>query len=127
MNARPAIVQIAEGADGDEASVTITLAWAREKYTGTATGSPALNSRPRLIGEATLRAVEAVTDGRLRLNLSGIATQQLGPVQVAMAHVTMPESRDSFVGTALVEAGDTTQATVKAVLDAINRRLGRLI
>ncbi len=127
MSGRPAIVQIAEGASGNQAEVTITLAWAKERYTGSALGSPALQARPRLIGEATLRAVEAVTNGRLRLNLAGIATQELGPVQVAMAHVTLPDSMDSLVGTAMVEGGDTAHATVKAVLDAINRRLTRFI
>ena len=127
MNDRPAIVRIEEHAEGDETRVTIALTWKDAEYSGEASGPSAFSYRPRLIGEATLRAVEAVTDGAVHLSLSAIATTPLGDAQVAMAQVTMEGEQEPLVGSALLGHNDEATATVKAVLDAINRRLMRVL
>lgn len=127
MSGRPAIVQIDEHADDDEAHVTISLSWQDEHFFGTASGSPDVASRARLVGEATLRAVEEVTAHRVHLTLEAIATTELGETQIAMAQVVMEGVPVPLVGSALVTAHDPTAATVKAVLDAINRRLAQVL
>lgn len=127
MTERPAIVSIEETREVGEARVVITLAWQDERHRGEARGSVDPELRPRIIGEATLRAVESVTGGRVRLHLGAVATAPLGGVRVAMAQVELEGDDGPFVGSVVLRGDDTTQATVRAVLDAINRRLSRLL
>ena len=86
-----------------------------------------MSARPRIVGEATLRAVEAVTGGRLQLTLDAIATTDLGESRVAMAQVGLVGSPEPLVGSALVQTSDSATATVKAVLDALNRRMAQVL
>ena len=123
MSNRPAIVQIDEHTTDEEATVTISLSWQDEHFFGSATGSPDAASRARLVGEATLRAVEAVSENRIALQLEAVATTELGETQIAMAQVIMEGVPIPLVGSALLGEHDATTATVKAVLDAINRQL----
>lgn len=123
MTDRPAIIRISEAIEGDDARVMITLEWADTAFHGEAIGSAGAEHRARLVGEATLHAVEKVTEGRVHLDLEAVATQDLGVVQVALAQVNLTETGESLVGSALVSEHDPSAATVKAILDAINRRL----
>jgi hypothetical protein len=124
---RPAIVSITEDDDGEHALVGVTLAWQDEEFHGEATGARGARNRPRLVGEATLRAVEEVTDRIVRLRLTAVATIDLAGAQVAMAQVSLEGDDGPFVGSALLEGPDASGATVKAVLDAINRRIGLVL
>jgi hypothetical protein len=127
MTERPAIIRISETVDGDDARVMITLEWADTAFQGEAIGSAGPEHRARLVGEATLNAVEKVTEGRLHLDLEAVATQDLGVVQVALAQVNLTETGESLVGSALVSKNDPSAATVKAILDAINRRIATVL
>ncbi len=127
MANRPAIVRIEEASGDDLARVTIVLDWRNEAYLGTAAGQAEERLRPRLIGEATLRAVEAVSSGAMRLELVAIATAEVGEVQVAMAQVKVGGSGESLVGNALLQEEDRALATVRAVLDAVNRKLSLIL
>ena len=127
MNDRPAIVSIDEDHEGDTTRVRIALTWQDEQFVGEAEGSSEWAYRPRLVGEATLRAVEAVTGGNVKLRLSAIATTPLGDAQVAMAQVQIDGAEEPMVGSALLGHNDEAAAAVKAVLDAINRRLSRVL
>jgi hypothetical protein len=127
MFERPAIVSIEESAAEDHTRVVITLAWHDEEYRGEAVGLSDLTIRPRLVGEATLRAVERVAHDRIALRLGAVATTELGPSQVAMAQVELVGDNGPFVGSALLKNRDASAATVRAVLDAINRRLERIL
>ena len=125
MNGRPAIVRLDESSEDGSAQVRVTLEWGDDRYMGEAGGDPDPEDRPRLIGEATLRAVERVSSGGLRLELAAIATTDLGAARIALAQVRIRDTKHVLVGTALVDERDEGMATVKAVLDAINRPLGR--
>ena len=127
MNNRPAIVQIDEHTTDEETSVTISLCWQDEQFVGTASGNPDEGSRARLVGEATLRAVEEVSEHRISLQLEAVATTELGETQIAMAQVLMEGVPVPLVGSALLTEHDATTATVKAVLDAINRQLVQVL
>jgi hypothetical protein len=127
MTERPAIIHISEAVDGDDARVMITLQWADTAYHGEAIGSSGREHRARLVGEATLNAVEQVTEGRIHLDLEAVATQDLGIVQVALAQVNLTETGESLVGSAVISEHDPSAATVKAILDAINRRLATVL
>lgn len=126
MTERPAIVRINESSDGERANVVITLSWHDAEYAGEADGAADWSYRPRLIGEATLRAVEQVTGNRIQLSLAAVATSPLGKGLVAMAQVEMEGQPQPLVGSALLDETDEAAATVKAVLDAINRRLSQM-
>ena len=127
MDNRPAIVQIDEHTTDEETSVTISLSWQDEHFFGTAAGNPDEASRARLVGEATLRAVEEVAEHRIKLQLEAVATTELGATQIAMAQVLMDGVPIPLVGSALLSEHDATAATVKAVLDAINRQLVQVL
>ncbi len=122
MSNRPALVRIEQNDQSGEARVVITLAWEDQEYLGTATGRTGDESRPRLLGEATLRALEALSSKRVPFALDAIATTDLGDSRVAIAKVLMGGG-DPLVGSALVSGEDPAAAPVRAVLDALNRRL----
>lgn len=105
----------------------ITLEWGDTSFHGEAIGSSGNEHRARLVGEATLDAVQKVTEGRIHLDLEAVATQDLGIVQVALAQVNLTDTGESLVGSALVSEHDPSAATVKAILDAINRRLASVL
>lgn len=126
MSERPVIVHVQESFDGSDARVTVTLAWEDEEYSGQAVGIAEPVARPRLVGEATLRAVEQVAHEAIVLDLSAVATQDLGSVRVALAQVDITNLDERFVGSALVREDDPSLATVRAVLDALNRRIALL-
>lgn len=120
---RPAIVHIQESIDGSDARITVTLAWQDEEFVGQALGSAEFELRPRLVGEATLNAIEHVAHDMIGLELSAVATQELGDVRIALAQVDITTLGERLVGSALVREDDPSLATVRAVLDALNRRI----
>jgi hypothetical protein len=125
---RPAIVAIEQDADGDDVRVTITLDYADRKHFGQAIGRADAPHRPRLAAEAALHAVENLTGNSLDLELLAVATAALGEARVALAQVRLGGAADAvLVGSALIREDDPSLAAVRAVMDALNRRLGNLI
>jgi ABC-type uncharacterized transport system permease subunit len=127
MSERPAIISVQQDELGDQARVVVTLGWQDAQYSGEAVGDNNDIARTRLLGEATLRAVEQVADNRVALSLAAVATTDLGEAQIAMAQVMMEGMDQLMVGSALLRESDATRATVRAVLDAINRRLTQVL
>jgi len=126
VSQRPAIVAIEEDADGGDLRVTITLDWKNEKYYGQAIGAEGAEHRSRLAGEATLRALEHLFGDRVDLELLAIATQDLGVLQIALAQVRLGDD-ETLVGNAVLSPQEPGWAAAKAVMDALNRRLGLLL
>lgn len=126
MSQRPAIVTIEEGEEGAEARVTITLDWQGRRFDGVAVGEAGDRHAPRLVGEATLRAVEHLCSDRVEFELLAVATQDLGPIRVALAQVRMGHD-EHLVGTAVLTSEGASLAAARAVMDAINRRLGLIL
>jgi hypothetical protein len=127
MRRRPAIITIEETDLGTDASCVVTLAYDNAQFYGRSLGPSDPSGRPRIVGEATLRAVEAVTDGSIELTLEAVALTDMGDAVVALAQVAINNgSGTTLVGSAMVDDHDLSKATVKAVLDALNRRLESL-
>lgn len=120
MRSRPIIVSIEDDVDGSDARVTVTLQWNERPWHGQAVGSAA--QRPRLAGEAALDAVNRLSGTMLDLELLAVATTDLGAASVALAQVRFGAD-DVLVGSALQGEVDDRLAAVRAVMDAINRRL----
>ena len=127
MRNRPLLAMIDEEQQDGSVRVTVVLGWQDRAFEGEAYGEPDDVLRPRLVGEATLRAVERVADGRLVLDLTAVATTDLGDARIAMAQVRTDHSADSLVGSAMIRENDPSKATARAVLDAINRKLETVI
>ncbi|HZJ47758.1 MAG TPA: hypothetical protein VFD97_01830 [Acidimicrobiia bacterium] len=126
MPERPVIVHVQESLEDGDARVTVTLSWEEEEFSGQAIGETDASARPRLVGEATLRAIEQVAHDAISLDLSAVATQELGDVRIALAQVDISNFGERFVGSALIREDDPSLATVRAVLDALNRRISLL-
>ena len=77
---RPFLGTIDQRLEADRVSVAVTLGWAEEMYEGTAVGPADTTQRARLVGEATLRAIERMSAGRARYDLTAVGTSDLGPV-----------------------------------------------
>ena len=125
---RPVITSIQEHPEGVSTSVKVTLTWNGEQYVGQSMGPAASSARLRIIGEATLRALEEVLGGTPPLALDSVAATNVGirPVIVAQVVSMRGTEEDVAVGSALVR-GDEAEAVVRAVLDALNRRIPALM
>jgi hypothetical protein len=103
----------------------LALGWHGEEYVGTATGPAAQSARLRLVGEASLRAIEHLLPGdALALDSIGAPAIGMKTVLVAVVVATGEAGEEITVGSAL-SSGDDSETAVRAVLDALNRRIGR--
>lgn len=122
---RPAIMGVHEIPEGPRTTVAVTLGWHGEEYVGTATGPAAQSARLRLVGEAALRAIETLLHGdALALDSIGAPSIGMKTVIVAVVVATGEHGEEVSVGSALSN-GDDSETAVRAVLDALNRRIGR--
>lgn len=109
----------------DVVSVTVVLTSGGREYRGEAEGAIDGASRARVVGEATLRALEAMT-GIVKFELAAVGTSTLDDVTIALVQIEEPGQDEHYVGSALIRRGDVVLATARAVLDALNRRLAFL-
>jgi hypothetical protein len=122
---RPAIMGVHEIPEGSRTTVVVTLLWHGDEYVGTATGPAAPSARLRLVGEAALRAVESIIgDEALALDAIGAPGIGMRKVIVSLVVSTGPQGEDVVVGSA-ISHGDDSEAAVRSILDALNRRIGR--
>ena len=121
---RPALVDVAENLEGSRVEVTVTLRWEDSLLIGKASGVAASSMRPRQVAEATLEAVRQSIHGGAAVAISSMDIPTLGSRRVAIAQVVLvtENSERMLIGSAYVEDEDS-RATVRAVLDALNRIL----
>ncbi len=124
MRSRPIIIGIEDDIDGEDARVTVTLDWDQRSWHGQAIGSA--DARPRLAGEAAIAAVTRLIDDQIDIELMAVATSDLGAARIALAQVRYGED-EILVGSALQGEADGRLAAVRAVMDAINRRIERIL
>jgi hypothetical protein len=125
---RAAFTDLQYDAEAEEATAIVALEWSGRIYEGRASGPAEFETQHRLIGEATLRAIEALSSGKLELELGAMAATQMGShSRVALAQVHLQPNGERLVGSALVHDGESGEATVRAVLDALNRTLAEFL
>lgn len=125
---RAALMQVGETPNGTRTTIEVTLRHADEEHTGTATGPAVTSARLRLVGEATVKAIERTFPSMPPIALDAISVNNVGPREVVVAIVVTAGTRggeDLSSGSAM-STGSTDDAAVKAVLAALNRRLGSL-
>lgn len=129
VSSRPALVGVREDPNGTRTTLKVTLRLDDEDRTGTAIGPAVASTRLRLIGEATIDAVEQTFDAVPPIALDSVAVTNVGSRRVIVAIVVSAGDTGGehlTVGSAL-SSGDDGEATVRAVLDALNRRIERRI
>ncbi len=125
---RAKIVGIRESPEGNRSTVTVTLEWQGEQHTGTSSGPAASSARLRLVGEATLRALEQAHTGLPPMALDAIGAPAVGMRNVVVAVVVSaaPDGSDDVTVGSSLAADEHTEAAVRAVLDSMNRRIPQL-
>lgn len=109
-------------------SVVVTMSAGGRSVQGTAEGTATTGSLNRAVAAATLRAVEAVVEGRARFDVDHVEVAETGAHRTALAVVTMVTDRATQrLSGASVVREDARQAVIRAVLAAVNRRLGPLL
>ncbi|MFZ7101669.1 MAG: hypothetical protein ACOWWO_03290 [Peptococcaceae bacterium] len=93
-------------------------------FEGSAEGPNSGLSRFRFLAMAALQAIENILEQKIRLVLEDFAWQGLAGKEVATVIISSVSNNhiETLVGACLAET-DKDLATIKAVLDAINRRL----
>ena len=129
MPERAIIADITQADEDAGAVVSITLDIGGTEHRGAAVGSTDARERPRLVGEAALRAVESLSGNAVNLELLAIASAEVGDTQVAVAQVRLDPFDEVLVGSAIHrdEDQDGSWAVARAVMDALNRRLGQVL
>ena len=122
---RPAVVAVDERANGSRTAVEVTLSYGDRRHVGTAEGPAVASARLRLVGEATLAAVESAFETAGPLALDSIGVMPVGTHRIVVAVVigTGPDGAERLTVGSARSVGDDDQAGVRAVLDALNRRL----
>ena len=113
--------------EGRRATIRITLSSGGQEATGFAEGSSAAATRLRLLSSATLDALRQLDDAAEAVELEDASMARAGGhdvVLVTLVHVDPPHEHQ-LIGAALARQSPDT-AAVRAVLDAVNRRLSHL-
>jgi hypothetical protein len=125
---RAALTRISESPNGSRTSIEVTLRHGDEEYTGTASGPAVASARLRLVGDATIDAIERTFGTMPPIALDAITLSSVGVREVVVAVVITAASsggEELNVGSA-ISSGNVDDASVKAVLDALNRRMATL-
>ena len=120
---RPSLTSITVHSRDGEVEVTVALSIDGSVFTGTASGPGAPIHRPRIVAQASLRAVDELLGLPSHVETATIVSA--GEREVALAVLTLSIPRigeQALCGSALVR-GDAEDAVARAVLAAINRRL----
>jgi hypothetical protein len=127
-HARPAIARMHLVSSGLDVTASVTLSSGESTATGEARGAASQTGVHRAVATATLRAVEQLVEGQLRLELDHLEVTPMGTERTVVIALTLLTSRgaERLTGAAAVRE-DVRQAVIRATLDALNRRLEMLL
>jgi hypothetical protein len=120
---RPAITSLMVRTGGSEAEAVVTLAANGHVFEGRVVGPGGASQRPRLVAQATLKALEDLLGATAEVEQAALVTVGNRVVAVTVLTVMVPRTGEHIVtGSALVR-GDEHDAVARSVLDALNRRI----
>jgi hypothetical protein len=122
--ARVGIGAIQSQVEGRRSTIRVTLSLGGAEATGFGEGTSAAATRLRLVASATLDALRQLDAAAESLDVEEASVTQMGSqdvVAVTLVHVDPPHEYE-LIGAALARRSPDV-ATVRAVLDALNRRL----
>jgi hypothetical protein len=115
-------------ADGVRAHVRVSLTTSDVEHTGYAEGTIAAIARPQLVATATLDAIRQGNPAAENVHVVTADVARVGSTRVAVVTVVYVEPPvELLVSGSAVVRQDRDDAVARAVLDATNRRLGRVI
>lgn len=127
---RPVFVGLAVDRSELDTAIEVTLEVDGRQVSGRAEGLASYHQSTRTTAAATLMALREVLPPGVRLQLEwleAIDGQGHRPTVVHVAVTTLTHAGESVdIGSAFVR-GDLRESTVRATLDAVNRRLGSLM
>ena len=86
-------------------------------------GPGAASQRPRLVAQATLRALDELLGTTAEVESAAVVMVGAREVAVTVLSVMVPRSGEQVVTGSALLRGDESDAVARAVLDALNRRL----
>jgi hypothetical protein len=119
--------QFRRASDG-RCTAEVELEWSEgQKVRGTSSGQSSPTVDLRVAAEATLRAIEAFSEGRMAFDLIGAKSVRAFDANVVIVSVeNRREGPRRLLGSALVE-DDPRRGAVLAILGATNRVLGNFV
>ena len=125
---RPVISRMQLVSSGLEVTATVALIYQDAVVRGESTGTATQSGVHRAVATAALRALEQLVDAKARFEVDQVEVSPGGRDRTVLVAVTMVSGggTDRLTGTAVVRE-DVRQATIRAALDAVNRRLEPLL
>lgn len=125
---RPSIQRMHLVSSGLDVTATVTLTLHGMSASGESTGTATQTGVHRAVANAALRAVEGLLSHTVRFELEHVEVAPTGRERTAIVAVTMIGSGagERLTGAAAVRE-DPRQAVIRATLDAVNRRVERLL
>ena len=120
---RPAITSIMVRTAGTESEAVVSLATGGHVFEGRVVGPGAASQRPRLVAQATLRALDELLGTIAEVESAAVVTVGAREVAVTVLSVMVPRTGEQVVTGSALLRGDESDAVARAVLDALNRRL----
>ena len=127
-NPRPSIKRMHLVSSGLDITATVTLTHHDRSCVGECTGTATQSGVQRAVATATLRSVEGLLDNKVRFELEHVEVTPTGRDRTALVAITMLSNAggEKLTGAAVVRE-DARQAVIRATLDAVNRRVERLL
>jgi hypothetical protein len=125
---RPVISRMQLVSSGLDVTATVSLTYRAETVRGESTGTATQSGVHRAVATAALRALEQLVDARVKFEVEQVEVTPHGPDRTVLVSVMMVSGSgtDRLTGAAVVRE-DVRQATIRAALDAVNRRLEPLL
>jgi hypothetical protein len=122
--ARPMISEIGVRSTGSEIEVEVRLELDGDTFVGIERGAAAASARPRLVAAATISALDELLGLPAAVESAAVVDTGTHPVALVVITISVPRlGAQSLAGSAVIR-GDETDAVARAVLSAVNRRLG---
>jgi hypothetical protein len=125
---RPVISRMQLVSSGLDVTAAVSLSYRDETVRGESTGTATQSGVHRAVAQATLRALEQLVDAQARFEVDQVDVTPNGRDRTVLVSVTMVSGSgtDRLTGSAVVRE-DVRQATIRAALDAVNRRMEPLL
>jgi hypothetical protein len=126
---RPVISRMQLVSSGLDVTAMVSLTYRDETVRGESTGAATQTGVHRAVATAALRALEQLVDDQVRFEVDHVELTPNGRDRTVLVTVTMVSTgggTDQLTGSAVVRE-DVRQATIRAALDAVNRRLEPLL
>jgi hypothetical protein len=126
---RVRVLDVLRAADEQGPAITVTLGMGEQRVLGLGRSRPNRDDSPEyLAGYATIHALNQVIGSRGQLRLEHLQRQAFGGLEVCLSHLSLvtDDGIEVLLGVC-VERDDELMTAVRAVLDAVNRPLQRIL